>query len=650
MALIRIHGNDRTLKFAASELARYLKKATGKSLRRSHSDDKATFTIGLAADLGIKTPKLSSPPGDDWITIRPTATGYVLAGSNPRSVLFAVYRYLREMGIRWIRPGSRGEMIPRLRSPLKKGIRVSEAPSYRYRTICIEGACSFEHVRDLIDWMAKHGMNGYFIQFHYGMYFFRRWYEHRENKYLKPEPLDDRIVDTRVTQLVDEIQKRGMSFERMGHGWTCAALGISGEGGWDKNEQEPIPQDKVDWLAEVNEKRELWGGIALNTNLNYGNPAVRAAMTDAIVDYAGKHAEVNLLHFWLADGMNNHDERPESQAARPSDFFVDMLNELDRKLTAAGLTTRIVFLVYVDLLWPPERAKIEHQGRFVLMFAPITRSYLTSFMDAVETDEMPQPYVRNKLEMPKSPSVNLHYLRQWQEMFRGDGFDFDYHAIWACYYDPSMITISKVLHKDIQGLGSIGLHGLNSVQNQRMSFPHNLLMDVMAQTLWNKKRKFSDIVTESFNDAFGRDGAKIAAALTKIADYWKPFYEAVYIPAADEKRIAKGKANLPKIESVVADLRQLVRRNRVQTSGARLWSWKYLNHYLKLLDLLLPMLEAYLHGRSDTRQHLNKALDYLCRNEKTLHPVLDVYMFIVVWRWRANELEAYLKQKSDKQK
>src|SRR6185503_2016353 len=98
-----------------------------------------------------------------------------------------------------------------------------------------------------------------------------------------------------VARIEQEILKRGMNFERMGHGWTCAALGISGEVGWDVSSTEDVPADKRDWLAEVNGKKELWGGITLNTNLNYGNPEVREAITNAIVDYAKANQQVNLL-------------------------------------------------------------------------------------------------------------------------------------------------------------------------------------------------------------------------------------------------------------------------------------------------------------------------------------------------------------------
>jgi hypothetical protein len=367
-ARIDVIGDHPVLRFAARELARYLSRATGWRISSAgRADQPALFRLGVCSDLGIQPPRKLSID-DDWICIRPAeGGGYLLSGSNPRGVLFAVYRYLRECGFRWLRPGQRGEIIPSLASPIVPGLRVTEAASYRYRTICIEGAVKERHVRDLVDWQAKHGMNGYFIQFHWGSEFFNRWWKHECNPFRKPEPMSQRQMETSVQCILADIPKRGMRLERMGHGWTCAALGLPGEG-WDQSSNAVVSPDKVDWLAQIDGKKELFKGVALNTNLNYGNPAARSAVVDALVSYAKANPQVQLLHLWLADDANNHDERPESQAARPSDFYVDMLNELDEKLSAADVSTRIVFLIYVDLLWPPIRSRIKKPDRFVLMF------------------------------------------------------------------------------------------------------------------------------------------------------------------------------------------------------------------------------------------------------------------------------------------
>ena len=630
------------VRFAARELARHLKLATGEDISVSCAEQAkgADFVVGPAPSAGLALPT-NVTPDDDWICVRPApAGGYLITGSNPRSVLFAAYRYLRECGFRWIRPGSRGIVIPRLRSPVVPGITLAERPSYRFRTVCIEGATSVSHMRDLIDWQAKHGMNGYFLQFHYGLEFFQRWYEHRGSETWNGAPFTIEQAERAVAVLQRELKKRGMTFERMGHGWMCRALGVAGEG-WDTTAAK-VRGPRRNWLAQVNGKRELWDGIALNTNLNYGRPDVRAAITDDVVDYARRNPAVDLLHFWLADGSNNHCESPESVTARPSDFYVDMLNELDEKLTAAGLATRIVFLLYVDLLWPPQRRRIRNPDRFVLMFAPITRNYLQSYADIREPLPKLAPFVRNRLSFPSGAAENVAYLRAWQKSFPGPGFVFDYHAIWACFFDPNMMTLARTLHRDLQALDRLNLDGFNSCQNQRMSFPHNLLMDVTARTLWNRRTPFSRIVTESFADAYGPDGESVARFFTTASRLWQPFFDGVFHPVPDTARIARGLRNIGKLETLRRDMTGLVqtnlRRYRRRNQPAVLWSWRYLERYLALLELLLPAMALYLSASREAVAAFAAVKTFLCRNERMLHPALDVYMMNNVLSWRMNEL------------
>lgn len=640
---ISLNGIEPTVRFAAEELARYLRKATRASGRCAASSRSGTvrFTLGVCSALGMEPPK-SVAPGDDWVCIRPQEDGYILSGSNPRSVLFAVYRYLQALGFRWIRPGERGEIIPRLATPLARRLSVSEHASYSYRTVCIEGAASKQHVIDLIDWMAKQGMNGYFIQFEYGSTFFLNWYRHEINPTLKPEPCNTARIRSIVGHVIAELKKRGLSFERMGHGWTCAPLGVEGEG-WGKSDVRLTPA-RQRWLAEVNGKREFWGGVPLNTNLCYSNPAVRRAMSDRIAHYAATHPEVDVVHVWLADGSNNNCECANCRKARPTDFYVRLLNEIDAKLADRKLNAKIVFLIYVDLLWPPVKERLRNPGRFILMFAPITRTYLQSFVDALKKPAKVTPFKRNKLEMPKSAADNLAYLRAWQKQFKGGGFDFDYHALWTNYADPNHITISKTLHKDIQSLGAIGLDGYNSCQTQRVFFPHSLLMDVMARTLWDKRVSFNALARRSFLDAYGQDGLEAFAFFRAMSRLWKPFYEPVYTPAPDRPRIRQGLINLRRMKPIMAAFRRVVLWKRSGLPEAVEWSWRYLGAHLDLLDLLLPAFEAYLKGSDKTRQEFERAFDYLRKHEKTLHPVLDVNLMIAVLSWRIAEVENHTKK------
>ena len=143
-------------------------------------------------------------------------------------------------------------------------------------------------------------------------------------------------------------------------------------------------------MAELNGERQLYENVPLNTNLCYSNPAVRDAITSAITQYCQRNPQVTYLHFWLADGTNNHCECEACRKKRPADWYVQMLNELDEKMTAAGVSTKVVFLIYVDLLWEPQQEQIKHPDRFVLMFAPITRAYGKCYGDFLHFDgELP---------------------------------------------------------------------------------------------------------------------------------------------------------------------------------------------------------------------------------------------------------------------
>ena len=91
-------------------------------------------------------------------------------------------------------------------------------------------------------------------------------------------------------------------------------------------------------------------GIPINTNLCYSNPQVGSSFVQKVVDYSLAHPEVDYLHIWLADAFNNHCECDACKNHLPSDLYVHILNEIDQALTMKKLSTKIVFLLYEELL------------------------------------------------------------------------------------------------------------------------------------------------------------------------------------------------------------------------------------------------------------------------------------------------------------
>jgi len=619
--------NGPGLRFAGTELKRYLRQAAGlelKTLRRKrYQPDQPALWLGLFSDFPEDLlPGREDSPDRDEYAIRVGPAGGFIAASNARSVLLGAYRYLTELGFRWVRPGADGELIPDLSLPLP-AVEVSEQGSYRHRGVCIEGAVSFQHVRNMVDWLPKVGFNGYFIQFREAYNFFQRWYEHTGNPTLRKRKFTLEKARALTLKLRQEIKKRDLDLHLVGHGWTCEPFGIPGTG-WFQHEG-PIPAEAIPYLAEVNGKRELWGGIALNTNLCYGNPETRRIITEAIVDYARTNPDVDILHFWLADGSNNHCECPLCRDHRPADLYVQMLNQLDEQLTAAGLETRIVFLIYVDLLWPPLHEKIQRPDRFILMFAPITRSYSQPFASGSGTPPELPPYERNQLTFPKDPQMNLAFLHKWQEMFQGDSFDFDYHYMWDHYKDPGYYAMAQVLHQDAVRLRDLGLNGFMSCQVQRVFFPTGLGMTVLGRTLWNRDLSFETITKDYFRSAFGENGEAARQYCATLSELFNP---RLLRGEADEAAKKAAPEKLGQVQAAVAEIAPAIERGLALPNPCHAASWRYLQAHTEMVLLLAEALAAKFSGRPEEAQTLGwKLFNWARRKERELQTVFEVFEF-----------------------
>ena len=346
-------------------------------------------------------------------------------------------------------------------------------------------------------------------------------------------------------------------------------------------------------------------------------------VTGDIVAYARAHPEVHYLHLWLADGSNNHCECENCRRARPADFYVMMLNDLDDALTRHSLETRIVFLIYVDLLWPPEKERIRRSDRFVLMFAPITRTYSSSF---APTGTLPpiEAYERNKLEFPRSVEENLAYLRAWQELFEGDSFVYDYHYMWDHYMDPGGMQLAEVLVQDIRQLARIGLGGLMSCQTQRAFLPSGFGMVLMGEALWNPDLDYAEAMTDFFAAAFGDAGEDCRDYLQELSRLFDPPY------IRGEKGLVNPEAaeSLDKIPGLIDAFMPTIERNALIAGKCRAASWRYLGYHAGLCRALAGVLAREARGnREEADRCWQKLKDSAWRQEEHIHTVFDVWNF-----------------------
>ncbi len=505
---------NRVIHFAEKELQKYLEKMTG--------EKKADILLQVQ-------PKENSVFEHYEIDVF-QGKGKIV-GVNERSVLLGVYHFLREVGCKFLEPSAYGEYIPAKKAE-EITVRREFTPWHRHRGITIEGSCSREHALEIIDWSVKNGFNSYFIQFRTGYTFFERWYQHSFNPYAEKEPFNDEMAEAINEDLREAMATRGMIYHAVGHGWTCEPFGVPSRG-WDEITE--IPEEFIDCFAQLDGKRGFYKGVPLNTNLCYSNPKVRKYMVDDIVAYAKKRTDVKALHVWLGDNYNNYCECEECKKKTPSDWYVILLNEIDEALTAAGIDTRIVFLIYFELLFAPKTEKIKNQDRFIMMFAPITRTYDESWDSYIEKAKTltPPELTLNKFVPPVDVAENISHLLAWQKMFKGDSFVFDYPLMWDICKEYGGVKLAKTIYGDVHSLGSLDLGGYISCQIQRAFFPTGFAMYVMANALYDEEKSYEQLQKEYFGTAFGEYGDEVYAMLEKISSYRIYTYMKNEIPFSD---------------------------------------------------------------------------------------------------------------------
>lgn len=487
--------------FAKSELDRYFHLITG----MNHQ-----ITLALEGSNNIN-------PLDDYYQINVVGGVGVIKGRNERSLLLGVYRLLEGLGVFFHAP--KDERITR-RQLEDCDFSFESHFLVKQRIVCIEGAVSIENVLDLIDFLCKKQMNGYFIQFQKPYEFFTRWYEHKNHPWLKEEALSEEILESFMPLMTKEIEKRGLIYHAVGHGWTTSVLGLDASG-WQKADPKSLLSLDTSLIAQVKGKREFFKGIPLNTQLCYSSKKVQDLFVEVVVDYIDKHQEIDVLHLWLADDFNNFCECEACQKELPSFYYVETLNRIDEELSKRNIKTKLMFLLYYELLFPPRNAQTLSKDRFMMMFAPITRTYTSSLKDVASKYQVmstkTKSFMRNENQFEPELLKNLTYLKAWQDAFKGSTVLFDYHLMWDGFKDLPQRGLSNVLFEDMKVLNQFGIDGFISCQLQRNFFPDGLAFHMMAKGLSNEHENASVILSKFYEQRYLSEAYNTNTFFTEIS-------------------------------------------------------------------------------------------------------------------------------------
>lgn len=469
---------------------------------------------------------------------------------------------------------------------------------------------------------AQNWMQQFFLQFKTSRIFLQRYYSHEGNPYAEKEPYSCTNKD--MEKLEQEIRKRGLLLHKAGHGWTGEALGIPTES-WEP-EEKAIDAAYVRRIAEINGTRKLYGGVPANTNLCYHNPDVKNVLANLVTDYASNHPYIDYLHVWLADEHNNLCECADCRKTTLSDQYVEILNEIDRRLSREDLNTHIVFLLYQELLWPPIVSRLNNPDRFALMFAPISRSFETSYDLNTHGKRLPE-FRRNRIALPTELSENLAFLQEWKKIFAGDGFVYDYPLGRAHYGDFGYIHISKIIHSDIRKLSEMGLDGYISCQELRAALPNALPDYMMGYTLFQKDKKADDIIEEYFSACYGAAWEKVLAYLAKLSS----LSSCDYVNGKGERCNPEIADHMERVKGCCVEFGQEIQRHRKPDGDWENIYWEVLEYHRNYVIMFSDVLGSLARGNmKQVRRKWNGMRDFICKNEKTYQPFLDVYRVLEV--------------------
>ncbi|MBQ8249236.1 MAG: DUF4838 domain-containing protein [Clostridia bacterium] len=614
-----------TLCFAGQELKKYLSQSTNEVIIIGDGEKEEDGAILIGVGLRDDLKKVDDPVLDDAILIDVKGHSGVITGVNARSALIAVYRYLTELGYTFIRPGKNGEKAPK-RLP-EMDVYVNEKPSYRHRSVCIEGSVTYESIEAMIDWLPKVGMNGYYTQFFTPLIFFQRWYSHKgyeyTNPYLKGEPLTPEDVNGMVRMLEREVEKRSLIYYKVGHGWTCEPFGMTSYG-WDPVDPESIPGDVYKYFAEIGGERKIettgrYAYVPMVAQLCYGDAEVRRIMVDYFVNYCKENPHIDYVVFGFGDGSNAQCECELCRDTRPADFLVLIMNEIVKELDAEGLSTKISFFMYSDTLWPPVKYKLEKKDRIFPYFSPISRTYTDAF--ETESEGKVSEFKLNQLEFPSSTGELIAYYNEWKEFLGNDSGVFDYYYMWDCYKDLGGTALARVIGKDIKNYRVLDLNGLISCQGQRVFCPTSLGMNVMARTLWNRDADFDTVRDYVIRSEYGDDFELVRDYLEALSIYSLPEVTRLEKPVCPE--------NIPTYEKCLERLREfkaVIDRHTCGDEDCEAVSWKYLRFHNKLSTMLMTAFIDISNG-IDPASIWQPIEEYINRSEWDMREYFDVFEF-----------------------
>ncbi|MCC6486297.1 MAG: DUF4838 domain-containing protein [Candidatus Hydrogenedentes bacterium] len=309
--LERIHvapGSPDAVRFAASELQEYLRKAAGVDLTIAEGlPERCAFFVSTsqaATDAPAGVVNLGEG-GFDRSAITVHDGCVYLIGENPRSVVYAVYDFLQScLGIRFFGPGEQHEFVPaRDALALDEGFQLRKGSAFEFRDYYLPNPAN----EDTVDFLVKNRVNTFCI------------------------------VAT-LDQAPPAIRQRGGLIHGPGHIFK------------EFLPQETLFSEHPEYFPMTDGKRAVTGNGAC-----FSSPEVRRIFQERLRDYVRAHPYWDIFALWAEDvAYAAYCECEECAKMSTAGWYMTLVNEAAPVVEQELPQALFEFIAYHETRWPPK--------------------------------------------------------------------------------------------------------------------------------------------------------------------------------------------------------------------------------------------------------------------------------------------------------
>jgi len=278
-----------------------------------------------------------------------------------------------------------------------------------------------------------------------------------------------------------------------------------------------------------------------------------------------------------------------------------LLNEIDAAFTKEGIDMRIAFALYVDTYFAPIKERLKNEKRFVMMYAPIKRSYSNSINENSVIPEQSIPYVRNAWRSPSSTEEVAAFLRDWKKICKTPGYVFEYHWWLHQYYDPGHMTMARRIYEDVLSLKYLGLQGSVEDGTKRGFFPNGFSFYIYAETLMDRDCNYEEIREDYFKHIYGEDFAVVLRYLEKVSAAFDLSFMEGELSKNERISFYYDPDRVPELQNVheyTAEIRRQISLHMTMPTRPQTVSWRLLLDHAEYCDMLADCMIEKVQGRN----------------------------------------------------